>query len=152
MLSSRVSCDAKSARQSAGLGIHPDPNIDYACSFCTKTFGDRSLCAKHVNGRGTCKVIEEVVEPIPIHFSINDRNVGDKPGQQNGGLGNDAAARQSSDRGLDMEGAYGEPESGQAVLSGILTYPKKSFIMIHTYPDLSHSIPYDMLHAYVAIL
>ncbi len=46
-----------------------------------------------------------VVEPIPVHFSINERNVGGRLAEQNGGLGNDAAARQSSDRGLDMEGA-----------------------------------------------
>ncbi len=63
----------------------------------------------------------------PIHFSINDRNVGGRLG----GLGNDAAARQSSDRGLGMEGADSEPESCQAVLSGILTYPNKSSILIH---------------------
>jgi hypothetical protein len=93
-----------------------------------------------------------VVDPIPIHFSINDRNLGGGLGQQNGGLGNDAADRQSSDRGLDLEDSNGESESEQAIPSGILTYPNKSFIMIHTYPYLSHTIPYDPLHAYVTDL
>ena len=110
---------------------------DYACSVCTKTFGDHSRCAKHVNGRGTCKAKGAIVQPITVHFSINDRNVGGRLGQQRGGLGYDVAARQSSDRDLDMEGADGEPESGPACLSGILTYPNKSSILVHTYPYLS---------------
>ena len=76
-------------------------------------------------------------EPITVHFSINDRNAGGRLGQQRGGFGKDAAARQSSDCDLDMEGADGEPESGPACLSGILTYPHKSSILIHTYPYLS---------------
>jgi hypothetical protein len=84
------------------------------------------------------------VQPITVHFSINDRNVGGRLGQQRGGPGNDvAAARQSSDRDLDMEGADGEPESGPACLSGILTYPNTSSILIHTYPYLSMFISYD---------
>jgi hypothetical protein len=134
----RCQVSPDSARQSAGLEI-PDHNFDYACSVCTKTFGDRSLCAKHINGRGTCKAKGAVVKPSPIHFSsINDRNVGGRLGQQNGGLGNDTAARQSSDRGLDMEGADGESmfpgRRAYLLVSGILTYPKKSFILIYTHP------------------
>ena len=82
-----------------------------------------------------------IVQPITVHFSINDRNVGGR--QQRGGLRNEAAARQSSDRDLDMEGADGKPESGPACLSGILTYPNKSSILIHTYPYLSILILYD---------
>jgi hypothetical protein len=146
-----LSCDAKSARQSAGMGNYPHHNIDYACSVCSKTFDDHSQCAKHVNERGTCKAKGAAVAPIPIHFIMNSRNVGGRLGQQHGGLGKNAAAR---DRGLpvDMEAADGEPESGQACLSGILPYPKKSFILIHTYPYLSHTIPCNPIHAYVADL
>ena len=81
------------------------------------------------------------MQPITVHSSINDRNVGGR--QQRGGLRNEAAARQSSDRDLDMEGADGKAESGPACLSGILTYPNKSSILIHTYPYLSILILYD---------
>ena len=119
---------------------------DYACSVCTKTFGDHSRCAKHVNGRGTCKAKGAIVRPITVHFSLNDRSVGGRRGQQLGGLGNDAAARQSSDRDLDMEGTDGEPESGPVCLSGILTYPNKTSIPIHSYPVLSFS-PLTLKHS-----
>ena len=115
---------------------------EYACSVCSKTFGDHSPCAKHVNARsGSCRAKGAKVMPIPIHFSINDRNVGGRLGQQHRGLENDASPA-VRDLDLDMEGpgADGEPEC-----FGILNYPSKSFILIHTYPYLSHTIPYDPL-------
>jgi hypothetical protein len=112
---------------------------EYACSVCTKTFGDHSRCAKHVNAAGgSCRAKGAKVMPIPIHFSINDRNVGGRLGQQHRGLENDASVR---DLDFDMEGpgADGEPER----LSGTLNYLSKYSILIYTYPNLSYFIPYN---------
>ena len=114
---------------------------EYACSVCSKTFGDHSRCAKHVNARsGSCRAKGAKVMPIPIHFSINDRNVGGRLGQQHRGLENDASVRDLRLE-LDMEGpgADGEPER----LSGTLNYLSKSFILFCTYPNLSCFIPYN---------
>ena len=58
---------------------------------------------------------------------------------QNGpGQHRDMQGASVHDLDLDMEGpgAYGEPE----YLSGILNYPSESFILIRTYPNLSHTI------------
>ncbi len=84
------------------------------------------------------------MKPIPIQFGINDRSVGGRLGQQHGRLENNAAARQSSGRGLDMEGANGEPESGQACQSGILTYPNTSIILLDNYP-------YDLIRSAICL-
>jgi predicted metal-binding protein len=65
-----------------GVAIAATTRIDYACTVCTKSFGDRLRCAKLVKAAGACRVKRAKVIPIPIHFSINDRNVGGRLEQQ----------------------------------------------------------------------
>ncbi len=128
-----------------GVAMAATTRTDYACSVCTKTFGDHSRCAKHVNAAvGACRAKGAKVIPISIHFSINDRNVGGRLGQQvqqHRGLQNDAVG----DLDLDMEGpgADGEPEC----LSGILNHPSESFMLIYTYLYLSYTIPINPIRS-----
>jgi len=91
-----------------------------------------SSCAKHVNGRGTCKEKGAVVLALAINFSRNDRNVGGRLGHQHG-FGRLAASGQAGDS--DMVGG-GPPSPARAPVSGIHTYPISLPIRIlHTYPN-----------------
>jgi hypothetical protein len=122
--------------------------VVYACSVCSKSFGDiYSSCAKHVNGRGKCKERGATVVPVPVNFSRNDRQVGGRIGHLPGpgGLASRAGLEDNSDMERADADSGGPASPPQAPLSGIIlilhTYPHNLTNPILNYPEnLTHLI------------